>query len=305
MTNAKCSGFTLLEILAVVVIMGLSVGLMASVLSDKGEQKRLERTLESMEEIKKAILGTTSDRVRGDVRFAGYVPDMGALPGLYDVLGTPDDPSDDQPKGLWTNDPKGTPENKDDDLILFKPYTYEKVEFIRVGWRSSYITVRFGGVIVDGWANPFIFENNDGDLIVTSRGADKKKGGGGFDEDIVQTIKKRDYMGSVSGYVSPQSVLLENPVHVRIYYTPAVDIDCQPIVETKPDSAEKVGQYYVMTDCVDYMQTTAQPDGYFHFDAVPIGSQRLLLVVQERSECGYKLAVEPGTMWLGTLGLLH
>ena len=101
----KYAGFTLLEILAVVTIMGLCAAAMATVFIDKTDQRRTELTLESMEEIKKAILGTTSARVRGDIGFAGYVPDMGALPELYDVLRTPDDITDDQPKGLWRDDP--------------------------------------------------------------------------------------------------------------------------------------------------------------------------------------------------------
>ena len=309
MINDKCSGFSLLEILVVVGILAIAGVVMGSLFFDKDSQTCFERTVESIHEIEKAILGVTSDRVKGDVRFGGYVQDMGELPELFYVTqgGTAVRVKEDekisqileeckyppQPKGFWTNDPEGTPDREEDDLIVSKTYWYEKLDLFRVGWHGPYLKPPSGGVVVDGWGNPFVFENVQGDFTITSLGADGKQEGEGFDRDIVHTIRKLDYMGSVSGYVSPQSVEGNDPVAVRVYYTPATS-DC-----------EKDDDRYKVTDCVGYMETTAKADGYFRFESVPVGTQRLLLVRQENKQQGYKIAVELGTMWLGTLGIMH
>lgn len=309
MINAKCSGFSLLELLAVTAILAFAAVVASPIFFDEAGQTHFERTVESIHEIKKAILGVTSDRVKGEVRFGGYVLDMGKLPELFYVTQggkvvrvKEDDKISEilknckyppQPKGLWTNDPEETPGRVEDDLIVSKTYWHKKLDLFRVGWHGPYLKPPSGGVVVDGWGNPFVFENVKGDdFTITSLGADGKQEGQGFDRDIVHTVKKPDYTGSVSGYVSPQSVSLEecedDPVTVRVYYTPATP-GCEQV-----------------TDCVGYMETTAKPDGYFRFDSVPVGTQRLLLVAGETDdEIGYKIAVEPGTMWLGTLGLLH
>lgn len=305
MRNDKSPGYTLLEIIAVVAIMGLLAALAAPVVLEKTDQKKLEGTLESMEELTKAVMGTTSDRVRGEVKFAGYVEDMGELPGLYEIKDESGNPVL-QPKALWTSDPAGTPGNEEDDLISYKTYSYKQdqydLEFIRVGWRGPYISPPACGILKDGWGSPFVFENINGDLVIKSLGADGREGGKGYDQDVACAVKKSDYQGSVSGYVSYQNVVLEDcedyPIEIRIYHKTAArarDNDCKTV-----------------RDCLDYIKTIAEPDGYFRLEDVPIGTQRLLLATQdgkslyEISVCkGYKIAAEPGTMWLGTLGFLH
>ena len=296
MINGRCSGFSLLELLVVVAIMAMSAALMAPAIGVKSDQKLTERTIVSMEEIKKAILGVTCDRVRGDVKFAGYVLDMGFLPGLYDVQGTPDDPSDDQPKALWTYDPEGTPDNEDDDLVSYRPYLFEPhgspFEIIRIGWRGPYIKPPANDALEDGWRNPFRFQNINGVFTIISLGADNKEGGEGFDRDITLAIQKSDYTTQVSGYVSPQSA--SNPVTtVRISYAPGAGCNPVPI--------PGAGEYYLISDC-KYMEKAVEPDGFFLFNSVPVGTQRLLMVT---NTIGYKLALEPGILWLGTLGVMH
>ena len=286
MINDNCSGFSLLELLAVAAILAFAAAVATPVFSNKADQTRFQRTAESMAEIEKALLGLVSHRVKGDVRFAGYVQDMGGLPDLYDVLGTPDDPSDDQPNGLWTCGNKGDLDGDGEiDLTFSETYSYEKLESIRIGWRGPYLKLKTSpeGCLMDGWRNPFIFEIIDGDFVITSLSADGEKGGEGYNRDIAHTIKRSSYLSTVSGYVSPQMVNLEKyggaKVSVRIYYRPGP---------------------------VKYMETTAKPDGYFHFDGVPIGTQRMMKVMQNAdTRGGYKIAVEPEAMWLGHLGLAH
>lgn len=334
MINDKCPGYTLLEILAVVAIIGLSVALMAPVFPDKANQTRTGRTLESMEEIKKAILGTTSERVRGDIRFAGYVPDMGMLPELYDVLGTPDDITDDQPKGLWTDDPD--PEQTEDNLSPYIDYTICDPEggagpqipvknYISLGWRGPYLKPPAGGVIKDGWENQLIFEIVDKDLIIESMGADGKEGGAGYDEDIKITVRENEYLALVAGYISSHGVYHSKeeigyecnrqfpppgdvtPVTVRLYYKPENKCEGR-IPRGVPDDFPR----FDILRCVEEKAMVAKEDGYFHFDEIPVGTERLLTVTQFIQDDGvnqyilmhYKIEIEPGINWVGNMGIV-
>ncbi len=280
---ASCAGYTIMEILAVVIIMGLCAVISATMLGDKTNRKLTAQTLVSMQEIKTAILGTTSDRVKGNVRFAGFVPDIGSLPALCDVLNTPHDLADDQPLPLW--------DFKAGDFKSFRHYYYfKKIEYVSVGWRGPYLKPPSKNTLVDGWQNPLIFQITDnGNFIITSLGADNQKGGNDFDRDITFIISKKDYTGTVAGYVSPMLMkdgraLDQN--YVRIYYTTV---------------REPVSSSDSIQECLSFMETTPETDGYFHFKGVPVGTQRLLLA----NDKGYKIAVEPGALWLGTPGLIH
>ncbi len=358
-------GITLLELLSVVFILTAAATISMSVFSGNTDQDRVNATLKTLGEIQKGILGVTSDRVKGEVRFAGYVQDMGSLPALYDVLGTPDDPSDDQPKGLWTS---GRPVDKDGDgkadggdldgdgiidLIFYKTYTFGVViDFVRSGWRGGYIRTPADGGLIDSWGNPLIFEITDGDFIITSLGADGKPGGQEYDRDIVRAVRKKDYTATVSGYLSPHTVFFSEsemdvanvcygrtcrlqPVTVRIYHAPEV-ADCRLWKKESSEEGSRTEstERYHLTECMGYqpLETTVdivetdrtrwlKDDGYFRLENVPVGTERLLLVVQKTDASqdiadmntghlkdpglvgmGYKIAVEPGECWLGRLG---
>ena len=314
----KYAGFTLLEILAVVTIMGLCAAVMATVFVDRTDQRRTELTLESMEEIKTAILGTTSARVRGDIRFAGYVPDMGALPEIYDVLGTPDDIADDQPKGLWRDNPD--PEHTEGNFLPYLDYTFSNPvkNYISLGWRGPYLKPPAGGALKDGWGNPLIFKIDDKDFIMISLGADGKEGGAGYDEDIKITVRENAYLARVAGYISPHGVYhsKEEIEHgLSMEFPPPGDVTPVTVhLYYKPPENECDGSPDILR-CVKKKVTAAEEDGYFHFDEIPVGTERLLTVTQPvvdtwRGRCNkdilmhYKIEIEPGINWLGNMGIV-
>jgi type II secretory pathway pseudopilin PulG len=298
-------GLTLLELVIVLFLMTLSIFLIAQTFGNNPDQKRYERTLESMQEIKKAILGTYSERVRGDIRFAGYVPDMGDLPELIDG----------QPRGLWTGDVKDTPDDDSDDFPYYKKYKISrKLEFshspvgtgpirservITIGWQGPYIKPPVGGVFRDSWGTPIIFKKNAKDFIIKSLGADGKQGGKNYDKDIILVINEKDYLAQVAGYIRPLSLYSENRARVDIYYEVPEDISSTDIL----DFGDKGGKH--MND-VKVIQDNGLDDGYFCFDGVPIGTERLLAVTQPRENGTaldiYKIDIEPGINWLGNMG---
>ena len=202
-------GFTLVELLVVVGIMGLSTALMAPVLVDRNNATHLERTLESLDNLEKAILGRRCDRVRGEVKFGGYASHMGALPELVDKSGAIVSRGG-QPRGLWTRDIAGTPAVFSDDLPGVSDYTHSPgfKHFVRLGWRGPYMETPAGGAVADGWGTPFVFDYDavSRDFKITSLAADGKTGGRGYADDIVRIIRAGDYLATVAGYISPHTV---------------------------------------------------------------------------------------------------
>ena len=120
-------------------------------------------------------------------------------------------------------------------------------------------------------------------------------------------------MGIVAGYLDPtllyssvEEAVSPPPVEVHIYYAPKNSEGCKPKSNKSPPPGHPIETHKIW-DCVKKKVVTAKPDGYFRFDGVPIGTERYLLMTM-KEEYGkamhYRIAIEPGTMWLGILGAI-
>lgn len=257
-------GFTLLEVLVVLVIMGFFIAMMVQVFTKGDDQRRFDETRIRMEEIKKAILGSKGAYANGQRQFAGYVADMGGLPALLDVMVTPADPRDDVPRGLWTDD-------LDDDgtadlpAWVYNPLPNPPDSMIWMGWRGPYIekpTLRSGEVsgqekLRDSWGNHFEFYDaptaefpsiSVGDFLTVSRGADGISGGSEYNEDISLLIKHTEHEAPLAGRVKGFDVGTEANVMVTIYF-PSSGIEPNP----------------------DHAITGVPLDGYFRFESGAVG----------------------------------
>lgn len=74
----RCAGFSLIELLVVLLVLGLLVGAVAQPLSTVLDQNRYDKTACQVEEIRRAIFGDPEAQARGN--FRGFTADMGCLP---------------------------------------------------------------------------------------------------------------------------------------------------------------------------------------------------------------------------------
>lgn len=132
------SGFTLLELLLVIFLLGVLAMTTFAVVQDGDDQQRYDATKTYYQLIKKAVIGDPSLVLNGETDVSGFVADMGRLPNclreLLEITGC--DAS-----------------NEDDDLPV---WTQDIESQVWSGWRGPYLQgiPESGGLTFrDGWKN--------------------------------------------------------------------------------------------------------------------------------------------------------
>ena len=97
---AKQNGFTLLELLLVVFLLGVLAMTTFAVVQEGDDQQRYDATKTYYQLIKKAVIGDATLTLNGETDVSGFVADMGRLPACLrelleisgcDALDTDDD----------------------------------------------------------------------------------------------------------------------------------------------------------------------------------------------------------------------
>ncbi len=161
--QGKAQGFTLVELLLVIFLLG-SLALVATLFVDNAnEQLRFETTKTRLEQIRRAIIGNTSRTLNGQPEVSGFVADMGRLPdNIQELIESPTDT-----ENIWG--------------ITDIDVSGVVVGMLHGGWRGPYLEViqesGLSGVRAfrDGWGNPDVAgaEKNFGwkvDLLPTGAG---------------------------------------------------------------------------------------------------------------------------------------
>ncbi len=148
---AKHKGFTLIEIMIAIVIIGIMAATATRVFDVLQDRRRYEATAKEMDELAKAIVGDP-EKVQGGMRVDfGYVGDTGILPRNLNRL----------------RNAAGVQ-----------------------GWNGPYVTVKFdedpNDFRIDGWGTNYVYRRNQGRII--SRGSDGAPGGSGYAADITKRI---------------------------------------------------------------------------------------------------------------------
>ncbi len=171
-------GLTLLELLAVLMILAITTTI--AVVSTQGvlDQSRYEATQTTLQQLKQAVVGRQDARqTDGTVVVSGFVADTGRLPqDVEELLAKPDD------------------------LVEFTTEPVSGVPLPR-GWNGPYLETGIGqSEPLDGWGRSFVFRLPDATSAeITSQGADGDSDlpEDGYDRDLVLSIVPADYTASL------------------------------------------------------------------------------------------------------------
>lgn len=190
-------GFTLIEIVLSVALLGILATISFQLLSGTNHALKYEETRQKMEAIRKAILGDDSLDSRGNKTSFGYFGDMGMLPATLTSLTTQGS------QALWTFDP-----------------TFS----VGAGWRGPYYLDKFTNsspVDKDAWGNALSWATS-GTPTLTSFGSDGAAGSTSdpYSKDLTMTFPNQVRFATIRGFVRDNDVRIPN-TEVEIKYPSA------------------------------------------------------------------------------------
>ncbi len=86
LNRRQMQGFTLLELIVVISILGMITGMATEYYLVSSNQQRHETTVQRVAEVRRAILGDTRHTLNGEAMLSGFVVDVGRLPDSLQAL---------------------------------------------------------------------------------------------------------------------------------------------------------------------------------------------------------------------------
>lgn len=184
--SAAVRGFTLLEAIVVLAIVGALVGAIVPLAFEQVQADRAQRTLERMDVLKRGVIGNPRMVEVGNQETFGFTGDLGQLPDSLEQLRFQD--------GL-------------------SAYTVDPATQLGVGWRGPYLPEEVAEEAEsfnrDAFGRELEFSRGDttvGDVVwagyVRSAGAD---GTPGTDDDLVVPVRAEEVRTEVSGFLVHRS----------------------------------------------------------------------------------------------------
>ncbi len=181
-------GFTLIELVMVILIMAIVATMTVSFLQGGTDGEKWEETRQKLEQIRYAILGERRLENGVDRARFGYFGDMGRMPTSLTVLTAAETPA-------WVMD------------------TFYGVG---AGWRGPYFSGKFTGgqsMLVDAWGNNLVYSTT----ALSSLASDNANGGTAFASDITVTFPAVERLSTVRGRVSENRAAMANEVVLLQY----------------------------------------------------------------------------------------
>lgn len=210
--NTTRRGFTLIELVLVLMILAILAGSAVSMVSTQVDQARFESTQQTLQAIDRAVLGPKHARAaNGSRSVSGFVADCGRLPYSLEELYI-------RPSSVpqfFNGKPSGVDEstNADNDVI------------VSGGWNGPYVQPAIGATsLPDGWASGLVLYNSNGDLaaseglgILRSLGRDQAVGGTNYDADL-SLIFEAEQNAVDAGLATQVENRWKKPLLVYVYY---------------------------------------------------------------------------------------
>jgi len=230
----RCRGFTLLELLVVIGLLGLvAMSITSLVVEDQGV-KRQEVTEKRWDEIRKAIIGDTSRTLNGEPMLSGYVADMGRLPRNLTELMVKDYDDDNDPLTPEFSQPAWAELPLYDAIAGYTPPTGVP-EKIGAGWRGPYLYTGGSQYFKDGWNDAETTDLNfdwavtlaGSAITVQSLGLDNLAGGTEYNADYpvagIVTVNASEWQLATSTMqfeitFNKPPLAAQTALELRIYY---------------------------------------------------------------------------------------
>lgn len=173
-------GFTLIEAIMVIVLIGILSALTISVLDTSIDEARFDATVAKLKQIRNAIVGDPAVK-QGNVRSSfGFLGDIGAIPttgqGLAALLSNPGLPA----------------------------WSINTTARLGIGWNGPYLIGGEAGTdyTIDAWGNGLVYDGASVPPSILSFGSDGVAGGSGFAQDIQVTMPVETRLATVHGFIS-------------------------------------------------------------------------------------------------------
>ena len=198
--RARPEGFTLIELILVIVLIGILAALSSNLLANAVDQGRFDTTQATLQNINYAIAGNPALVASGVRNSLGYVGDMGVLPATLTNLRT---------------------------SPCVCPWTYDAASGTGYGWNGPYIDTKQNDsgtylYTIDAWGNALDYSNPPvAPLLagqVRSRGSDNAVGGSGYAADITFPGTAITTTGTVAGVVTSVALIPVPGATVTITY---------------------------------------------------------------------------------------
>jgi general secretion pathway protein G len=189
-------GFTLIEILMVILLVAIVSVVATDVISDTANEARFEQTVQKLNQIRDAMIGNPNLRENGARTSFGYLGDVGGIPTLAQGIAA-----------LTTN--PGVP---------VAGYAINSTVRIGIGWNGPYLSGGTTGTdyTTDAWGTTIDYSAAAGTL--TSYGANKVAGGTGYDQDIVVAMPTEQRVSTVRGFICDRGSVFSALAEVELNY---------------------------------------------------------------------------------------
>ena len=179
--TADHSGFTLIEILMVLMLIAIMSTLGIELIADSTNEAKFEETLSRMRQVQNAMIGDPNIREAGIRTSFGFLGDIGAIPTAA--------------QGIAALTAQPAP--------ALPVYAINATVRFGFGWNGPYLSQSSTGLdyTQDGWGRTYTYSPAANPPTFVSLGADGAVGGTGFNQDITFTLSNELRTTTVNGFI--------------------------------------------------------------------------------------------------------